>query len=270
MPRLLTASQMAAADRRTIEELGLPGIVLMENAGAGVVKVLRRELPDLAQRRVVVVAGLGNNGGDGFVIARHLLQAGVAVQVFLLGAAEHQQGDALINFRVFHNLGGVVRRVWKADDLATLPGALKHAGVVVDALFGTGLQRPVGGLFAEAIAMINRSGKPVLAVDLPSGVSADTGQILGVAVRADWTVTFAAEKIGHRTHPGAALCGKVACVPIGIPDAYLDIAEHAVALNLPDDLTIPARPVDGHKGRFGHLLILAGSRGKTGAALLTT
>ncbi|MBF0135763.1 MAG: NAD(P)H-hydrate dehydratase [Magnetococcales bacterium] len=270
MARLLTGTQMAAADRRTIEELGLPGIVLMENAGAGVVETIWRQVSDLAQRRVVVVAGLGNNGGDGFVVARRLLQSGVRVRVFLLGEGERLRGDALTNYRVFVGLGGQCQSVTGPDGLALLQGALAHAGVVVDALFGTGLQREITGLFAEVIQAINRSGKPVLAVDLPSGVAADDGRVLGVAVRADWTVTFAAEKIGHRTHPGAALCGKVILIPIGIPQTYLEIPEHRVGRNLPADLTIPGRDPDGHKGRFGHLLIFAGRRGKTGAAILAT
>ncbi|MBF0153164.1 MAG: NAD(P)H-hydrate dehydratase [Magnetococcales bacterium] len=261
---------MAAADRRTIDVLGLPGIVLMENAGAGVVETLRRQMPDLDRHRVVVVAGLGNNGGDGFVVARRLVQSGVAVRTFLLGEKERLRGDALTNHQVFTNLGGRCHQVTGTGDLPALQRALSHAGVVVDALFGTGLQREVSGLFAEVIAAINRCGKPVLAVDLPSGVSADDGRVLGVAVRADWTVTFAAEKIGHRTHPGAALCGAITLIPIGIPESYLEIPEHRVARNLPHDLDIPLRAPDGHKGRFGHLLILAGSRGKTGAAVLAT
>ncbi|MBF0175538.1 MAG: NAD(P)H-hydrate dehydratase [Magnetococcales bacterium] len=270
MTPLLTGAQMAAVDRRTIEELGLPGIVLMENAGAGVVETLRQHVPDLLQRRVVVVAGLGNNGGDGFVVARRLLQSGVAVQVFLLGEGDRLRGDALTNHRVYQGLQGACRQVTSSDDLPGLRHALSHAGVVVDALFGTGLQREITGLFAEVVTAINQSGKLVLAVDLPSGVAADDGRVLGVAVRAHWTVTFAAEKIGHRTHPGAALCGVITVVPIGIPERYLAHPGHRVARNRMTDLVIPARAPDGHKGRFGHVLILAGSRGKTGAAVLAT
>ncbi|MBF0624413.1 MAG: NAD(P)H-hydrate dehydratase [Magnetococcales bacterium] len=269
MAKLLTSRQMMAADRRTIDDLGLPGIVLMENAGAALTHTLLERMPGLRERRVVVVAGTGNNGGDGFVVARRLFQEGIRVRVFLLGHGESLKGDARTNHDVCRKLGVRIRELTDDSGLEGLRSALGHAAVVVDAVFGTGLQREVTGLFARVFDLINELGKPVLAVDLPSGVSADDGRILGSAVRATWTVTFAAEKIAHRTWPGAGYCGEVICHPIGIPQAYLDSAEHAVELNRPEGLEIPPRPGDGHKGRFGHLLILAGSLGKTGAAVLT-
>ncbi|MBF0182917.1 MAG: NAD(P)H-hydrate dehydratase [Magnetococcales bacterium] len=269
MAKLLTSAQMREADRRTIEELGLPGVVLMENAGAQVVKVLKQRLPDWRKVPILVLAGHGNNGGDGFVIARRLLQSGARVSVFLFGQCDRLQGDALTHFQVFEGCGGLVREVGIATDLQRFDQLLSHAGVVVDAVFGTGLTRPVEGVALQLFDKINRAAKPLLAVDMPSGVSADTGQILGIALQAQWTVTFAAEKIGHRTYPGAALCGEVIRVDIGIPARYLDIPEHGIARNLPDDLQVPQRHPDSHKGSFGHLLIWAGSLGKEGAAVLT-
>ncbi|MBF0461798.1 MAG: NAD(P)H-hydrate dehydratase [Magnetococcales bacterium] len=269
MAKLLDSGQMRAADRRTMEELGLPGVVLMENAGAGVVSLLQQRLPDWRKQTVLVLTGQGNNGGDGFVVARRLLQAGVAVSVFMLGRCDGLRGDALTHFRVFEGCGGLVRERSIAADWQQFDRLLEEADVVVDAVFGTGLTRPVEERMAHLFGLVNRSGKPVLAVDLPSGVSADTGQILGVALQARWTVTFAAEKIGHRTYPGAAWCGEVVVVPIGIPDRFIQIPEHAIARNLPADLAIPLRQADGHKGSFGHLLIWAGSVGKEGAAVLT-
>ena len=269
MAKLLNSAQMRTADRRTIDELGLPGVVLMENAGAHVSRHLKRCFPAWHNYPILILAGQGNNGGDGFVVARRLMQDGARVVVFLFGQCKNLQGDALCHFQVFKGVGGLVREIGISSDLQAFDMLLSHAGVVVDAVFGTGLTRPVEGVTAELFAKINRSGKPVVAVDLPSGVSADTGSILGVALQANWTVTFAAEKIGHRTYPGAALCGEVLLVGIGIPSMYIDIPEHVVARNLVGDLEIPQRNADAHKGTFGHLLVLAGSVGKEGAAVLT-
>lgn len=270
MAKLLTAAQMQEADRRTIEEVGLPGVVLMENAGAGVVTLLKQRLPDWSRQTILILVGTGNNGGDGFVVARRLLQEGVQISVFMLGACARLRGDALTHFRAFENSGGLVREMAIVGDLQQFDALLGQADLVVDAVFGTGLTRPVEGEIAQLFDKINRADKPVLAVDLPSGISADTGQILGVALRARWTATFAAEKIGHRTHPGTQLCGEVVVLPIGIPPALIGIPEHKIARNTLADLTIPHRPLDGHKGTFGHLLIWAGSVGKEGAAALTT
>ncbi|OSM06875.1 NAD(P)H-hydrate dehydratase [Magnetofaba australis] len=271
MPPLLTAAQMSAADRKTIERIGLPGAVLMENAGAACVEILLARLPELAtgRGRVLILAGRGNNGGDGFVIARRLMQAGAGVTLWLFGELDHLRGDAALHAQVFVNLGGTVRTIADAADIEAGRGALSHATAVVDAVFGTGLQRPVSGIIASAFEQVIASGKPVLAVDIPSGVSADDGSILGTALPARWTVTFAAKKIGHVAHPGAALCGETTCAPIGIPDDLLTIAEHTVAENTLADLNPPARLQAGHKGSFGHLLIVGGSPGKAGAPALT-
>ncbi|MEO5377263.1 MAG: NAD(P)H-hydrate dehydratase [Magnetococcus sp. DMHC-6] len=270
MARLLTSAWMQEADRRTIEELGIPGVVLMENAGAGVVEILWHKIPKLTQKRVLILAGRGNNGGDGFVIARRLLQAGVNVQVLLFAQSAQIRGDALIHQRVFTNLGGPLHEITTSDSIPKLIDALRHTDIVIDAIFGTGLSKPITGLLAEAFTLVNQAKKPLLAVDIPSGVSADSGHILGCALQANWTVTFAAEKIGHRQYPGAQMCGEMILVPIGIPCHYIERSEHWVLRNLPDDLVIPPTPTDAHKGTFGHLLIVAGGTGKAGAALLTT
>lgn len=269
MGKLLTSMQMGQADRRTIEELGLPGVVLMENAGAGVCEVLKQRFADWQKSVILILAGGGNNGGDGFVIARRLFQEGGRVVVLLLARESQLTGDALTHFQVYKKLGGNVRRGRERSDLDSFDTLLGHTGLVVDAVFGTGLQRPVEGLIAEIFRKINHSGKPVLAVDLPSGVSADNGHVLGEALRATWTVTFATEKMGHRTYPGAGLCGEVLVVPIGIPSEYIHVPEHTVSRNLPQDLLLDVRIPDGHKGTFGHLMVLAGSVGKEGAAALT-
>ncbi|MBF0455143.1 MAG: NAD(P)H-hydrate dehydratase [Magnetococcales bacterium] len=267
--KLLRSDQMWQADRRTIEEIGLPGAVLMENAGAGVARLLKRRFPDWQTRRTLVLAGTGNNGGDGFVVARRLLMSGAQVRLLLFGRTTLLKGDALLQYRVFTNLGGTTHEITQPQDLTLFSATLAHSGVVVDALFGTGLHRPIEGVTAQAIDLVNRSGRPVMAVDIPSGICADSGTLLGTAIKASWTVTFAAEKIGHRLYPGAALCGEIITIPIGIPPAFIHDAKHQTARNLTTDLIIPPRPADGHKGRFGHLLIVAGSIGKEGAATLT-
>ncbi|MGN7611881.1 NAD(P)H-hydrate epimerase, partial [Magnetococcales bacterium HHB-1] len=200
MKKLLTSRQMQEADRKTIEELGLPGIVLMENAGVGVVQLIKQEIDDWASRHYLILAGRGNNGGDGFVIARRLLLAGASVKVLLLGEGQSLRGDAKINYTVFINASGHVIEVLTLDDLEQAWDTLypSEESVVVDAVFGTGLQRPVEGIFAEVFTRINQSRSPVVAVDIPSGVDSDSGKILGTALKADFTVTFAAEKVGHR------------------------------------------------------------------------
>ncbi|MBF0628083.1 MAG: NAD(P)H-hydrate dehydratase [Magnetococcales bacterium] len=269
MSRLLTSAQMREADRRTIEELGVPGCVLMENAGAAATERLQARLPEWRTRMVLILAGSGNNGGDGFVMARRLLQAGGQVTVVLLGRGESLRGDARIHYLVWVRSGGLVRELLALEHVfSVLHPLLTQCAVVVDAIFGTGLTRPVEGVAAEVIHRVVASGKPVLAVDLPSGVCADTGRILGCALPARWTVTFAAEKLGHRLYPGAGLCGELLVAPIGIPDEFLTIPEHRVGLNLPTDLVIPKRSPEAHKGNFGRLLIVAGSLGMEGAAIL--
>ena len=261
---------MREVDRRTIEEVGLPGVVLMENAGAGVTQHLKRRFPAWRHRPILIVAGPGNNGGDGFVVARRLKQSGARVSVFLLGACGAVRGDALRHLNVFQKIGGDIQALDARTPLTHFSTQLAQAGMVVDAVFGTGLTRSVTGLAATLFKMINDAGKPVLAVDIPSGVSADSGQLLGIALQASWTVTFAAEKRGHRLYPGAALCGEeVACIDIGIPASFVDQPEHAVARNRIEDIIAPPRPLDAHKGSCGHLLILAGALGKEGAAVLT-
>jgi NAD(P)H-hydrate epimerase len=274
MSRLLTSAQMREVDRRTIEEVGLPGSILMENAGNAAVSVLLdRATETQLARPVLVLAGPGNNGGDGFVVARRLLEIGKPVHVLLLGTLDRLRGDARLHAAVWVRVGGTVQEMGTASTLAAVtPGVLHHiahAGVIVDALFGTGLTRPIDGMAAELITRVNGSGKPVLAIDLPSGVDADRGTLPGAAIRATWTVTFAAEKIGHRQYPGAGCCGEIVVRPIGIPRHLLDVPEHAVALNQPLSDPVAPRPMDTHKGATGHLVLLAGSApGTAGAAVL--
>ncbi len=267
--RVLTARQMRDLDRQTIERIGLPGLVLMENAGRGCAGRILEAWPGLAGP-VLILCGKGNNGGDGFVVARCLLQAGLEVRVVLLAAREQVGGDAATNLAVWERLG---QPVACCGDETALTSFLQRQSpeLVVDALLGTGLSSEVRGLYRCAIDWINQVPCPVVAVDIPSGVDADNGRVLGCAVRADMTVTFAAAKLGHLLPPGADCCGRLDIVDIGIPaglepdppDRFLwTRREQAQAL-------VPERPRRGHKGTFGHLLVVAGSRGKSGAACLS-
>jgi NAD(P)H-hydrate epimerase len=269
--QLVTAAQMQAMDRAAIADFGLPGRVLMENAGRGVVQALLQTWGEPAATPIGIAAGRGNNGGDGFVVARYLAQRGHAVVVFLLSVRDRVGGDAAANLALLDPLGVPVRQVPDAAAFARHEAEMRHCRFWVDAIFGTGLNAEVGGVQAAMIDLINAAGRPVLAVDIASGLEADTGRVLGRAVRADLTVTFARAKIGHWMHPGAALTGRLFVADIGIPGPVAG-AVHAPQHLIDADLArrdLPVRPADAHKGTTGHLLVAAGSTGKIGAAVMT-
>jgi NAD(P)H-hydrate epimerase len=261
---LVSAAHMQALDRHTIETLGIPGDLLMESAGRAVADaVLAVRAGDAP---VLVVCGAGNNGGDGLVAARHLHQLGVPVRVALLGDAARLRGDAAANARRARAVGLIFEgERWRAP----------AAGVIVDAIFGTGLARDVSGVPAASIRRIDaaREAHPgavqVVAVDLPSGLCADTGQVRGVAVRADVTVTLGLPKLGLALEPGRSHAGRVQVARIGIGDEAPGVAPGAcVWTRAGAARRLPPRPAAGHKGTFGHALVVAGSEGKTGAAAL--
>ncbi len=267
--KLVTAAEMRQLDRRAIQEVGIPSLVLMENAGRSTYQILRREFPD-PDGEVAVLAGRGNNGGDGFVVARYLAAAGEAVAVFLLGSKDQVRGDARVNLDILAHLGLEVVEVTEEAQLNPVVHRLAKAGLIVDALLGTGLDKPVTGLMADLIERVNHLRPPVLAVDIPTGLSADTGEVLGVAVAAEVTVTYGWPKIGQILPPGRDYVGRLWRVDISIPpdlarEAPMELAEAGEMREL-----VPARPFGSHKGSFGHLLVLAGSEGKTGAAALTS
>jgi len=266
---IVTAAQMRELDRRTIAA-GTPGWTLMQRAGQGATRALLAALPRLRRRRVVVVCGKGNNGGDGFVIARELKKAGVAAEVFLLAREAQVKGDAALALRSWRRARGRVAEIVAADDLGALQERLAGAACVVDAILGTGLSAEVTGLLADAIALINACGVPVFAVDLPSGLDSDRGVPLGIAVEAEFTATFGLAKIGQVLEPGVRHCGKLDVVDIGLDAAAIEaIAPPALLLD-PGEVAelVPRRPAETHKGDCGHVLVIAGSRGKSGAAVL--
>lgn len=267
--KLLTAAEMRELDRRAIAEVGIPSLVLMENAGRSTYQVLRREFPELSGE-VAVLAGRGNNGGDGFVVARCLANAGTPVAVFLLGRRDQVGGDARVNLEILAHQGLEVVEVLEESHLQAALHRLARASLIVDALLGTGLNSPVTGLLASLISQVNHLKRQVLAVDLPSGLSADTGEALGVAVRAEVTVTCGWPKIGLVMASGRDYVGRLWQADLGMPpdlarEALLSLAEARELRAL-----LPSRPWDSHKGTFGHLLVLAGSEGKTGAAALAS
>ena len=261
---LVDAQTMRALDRHTIDDLGVSGELLMESAGRVSAEIVVEHLGSQALgTEVLVVCGAGNNGGDGLVVARHLAQAGVSVRVCLAKAPTALAGEAA------NNLDRV--RALKIP-VEGLPVRIPKAGVVVDALLGTGLARPLEGEMAALVKQINSARSErllVVAIDLPTGLDADTGAILGAAVECDITVAISLPKIGLALEPGRSLAGEVRVARVGIADAApgveLDVEmwSHAAVA-----AALPSRPVEGHKGSFGHVLVIAGSVGKTGAAAL--
>ncbi|MBI4611928.1 MAG: NAD(P)H-hydrate dehydratase [Candidatus Rokubacteria bacterium] len=266
---VFTAAEMRALDQRAMTRLGIPGIRLMENAGRGATRAILAHFGSQKGKRVVVCCGKGNNGGDGFVVARGLKAAGARVSVFLVARAGDVRGDSAAMLAAYRRARGAIEEVTRESDLRALNTALASAHLVVDGLLGTGLTGPATGLVAAVIEAINTSGKPVVALDLPSGLASDHGRLLGPAVRAVLTTTFAGWKRGLLLHPGAARAGQVRLVDIGIPDAA---TREGIGVFLLESADIaphfPPRPPDAHKGTFGHLLVVAGSVGKTGAAAL--
>jgi ADP-dependent NAD(P)H-hydrate dehydratase / NAD(P)H-hydrate epimerase len=267
---VFTADEMRRVDQRAIRELGLPGDTLMENAGRGAAAVIQAALPDLGLprrgARVAIVCGKGGNGGDGFVVARWLRRAGHRIQVFLLTPRDEVRGDAALKLREMERRGV---RAHVVEDPATLADALSAAQLVVDAILGTGARGLPAPPIAAAIEQVNASGRPVVSLDIPSGLSADALPAEGPAVRAVLTATFAGLKRGLVSGAGVASAGRVIVVDIGVPAAEVQRGVSTFVLEA-DDVRchFPPRARDTHKGSYGHLLVVAGSVGKTGAAAL--
>src|SRR5262245_38697753 len=223
----LTRDAVRALDRRAIEEYGIPSIVLMENAGRACAEEAPCLLPADARGTVLVLCGPGNNGGDGLVIARTLANRGVAAEVLFVGPRERLEAgspDVRTNLALWRGLGREVDVLESTPDARSLAARLAASSLVVDALFGTGLTRPLAQPYPSVIRALDASRRPVLAVDVPSGLDADTGEVLGAAVRADVTVTFVAAKPGFTRGSGPELCGRVVVAEIGIPRAWIEAA----------------------------------------------
>jgi NAD(P)H-hydrate epimerase len=270
--RILDARQMREADRRTIEDVGIPSLVLMENAGRQVVAALEATHAELMGGHIAVLCGCGNNGGDGFVIARTLLQRGVDLSVFLLGRVSDVRGDARVNLEILGRLGVTVVEIADSQAWELHASEIDDATLIIDAVLGTGLSSPVSGLLETIIADINASSTPVVAVDLPSGLSADSHDPIGPCIDASMTVTLGALKLPLVLPLAECHAGDVVIADIGIPESVIDDLDGPRVELLTREamraLVVP-RTADSHKGDFGHVLVIGGSTGKTGAAHLT-
>jgi hydroxyethylthiazole kinase-like uncharacterized protein yjeF len=267
--KLVTSKQMQDLDAAAINQYNIPGIELMENAGRSTVDAIVARFGSPAGKRVTIFVGPGNNGGDGLVIARLLHLQGGCPEVYMLVAGDTLKGDAKTNFELLAQLPVPVHYLLNHDTISTIKDPLAKSWLVVDSLFGTGLTRDIVGRFAKAIKAINDANCPVVAVDIPSGLCSDTGKPLGSCVCADLTMTFGLAKIGQVSYPGKSYVGELVIADIGIPSAAVHQLDTGYEL-LDGSVNsfLPLRNSNAHKGTFGHLLIVAGSIGKTGAAML--
>ncbi len=255
-------AEMRAMDRAALEKFSIPEVILMENAGFAACSVLARET-EMRGKKCTVLCGPGNNGGDGLVVARLLHARGAQVQVFLAGQEGKFTGAAQANLAIAKRLPLEIKEVRSAADLKL---TLRHSHLLVDALLGTGLSREVTGLYGELIALMNESGRTILSLDIPSGINGDTGEVMGTAIRADYTVTFGLPKIGNILYPGFGHCGRLFVSPISFPPRLYADANLKIQLN--DHLALPARPAEAHKGSLGKVLVIAGAANYYGAPYL--
>ncbi|MDE0681268.1 MAG: NAD(P)H-hydrate dehydratase [Candidatus Poribacteria bacterium] len=264
--KVVTAAEMRQIDQDTIEGIGIPGIVLMETAGSAIVRAIEQHYP--TYQRIGIFVGKGNNGGDGLVIARQLVHAGRDVHLFPVSPADSFTGEAEINLQIAKRLGLQI----EFYGTGTVPTTLASCELFVDAIFGTGLRGTVREPIATVINAINSLDTPILSVDLPSGLDADTGNPLGICVRADRTVTIGLPKRGLLVHPGAEFAGKLEIVDIGFPEQVIDAQGIKVNWTTTTQALqwVPPRPPASHKGTYGRVLVVAGSTGMTGAAALAS
>jgi hydroxyethylthiazole kinase-like uncharacterized protein yjeF len=273
--KILTVAESREVDRLTTERHGVPSLTLMENAGKSVVAHIKQRFAKLGRRRIVILCGKGNNGGDGFVVARHLLEMGARSTVYLFADPAQVGGDAAVNLKRWQDAARELRIVRDANEWQAAKTSIASADIIVDALLGIGVRGLVEGLLREVIEEVNRR-KPegaVVAVDIPSGLSADTGEAQGVAVVANYTVTFTAPKIGFFLRSAAQHVGQLIVRDIGSPYELIEeVGKSHLRWLEPRELAqyeIP-RSSEGHKGDYGHALIVAGSVGKSGAAVLSS
>ena len=271
--KVATAAEMRAIDAKTMEEYGLPGLVLMENAGFQVARRVQELIGGAQGKGISIFAGKGNNGGDGFVAARHLHNQGGRIKVFIVGGTKADiVGDARINLDVITAMGLEILEIRSGRDWDKAGVTLKFTDCIIDALLGTGFYGEPRTEFVQAFQLINQAGKPVVAIDIASGVEADTGQVRSAAVKATETVVLGLYKPGNLLYPGAEYAGNTRVADIGIPLELLTCS--SIKQNIITKEYIrrikPVRPPDAHKGTAGRVLVVAGSRGMTGAAALTS
>lgn len=259
--KILTREEVRIIDSRSIKEFGISGLILMENAGRAVANVVLQHYPECQD--IAIICGTGNNGGDGFVIARHLLSANRNVTTYLIGKRAKYMADAKTNLNSLEKSDG------KVIELNEKTSAIKKADLYIDSIFGTGLDRNVEGFHKKAINFLNSQNKPVISVDIPSGLDSDSGRPLGAAVNADSTVTFIKPKRGMCIHPGVELTGKLFVADLTTPKILEDEIKTELLTFSDCGKLLKKRHQNSHKGTHGHLFILAGSTGKSGAAILS-
>ncbi len=265
--KLATAREIANIDRRAIREFGIPGPVLMENAASAIASEMERFFDGLDGVKVGILCGKGNNGGDGLALARRLRVRGVPVRVALLASFADLRGEAKLNLAILRKTD--VEVLPKASTRA-IAGVVEWSDILVDALLGVGLSSPLTGAYAFSAELMNAAGRPVVSVDIPTGINAETGEVMGTAVRADLTVTMILPKRGLLLHPGAAHTGLVRVADLGVPPEAVE--KERIAVGILDRAAVRGaldeRRRDAHKGDYGHCLVVAGSLGKAGAAVM--
>lgn len=271
--KIVTAAQMKSLDQQATVVYKIPSLLLMENAARGLVDQIEAVYGAGRGKQITIVAGRGNNGGDGLAAARHLKMRGAEVVIYLLSPIDRISGDARVSLDIWRATDGALF-VEGGFSLPHLVEDLSESDLVIDALLGTGLSHPVTGVYADVIGLINEHGergRTIVSVDIPSGISADTGETLGVAVKADLTLTMALPKWGHFLQSGLEHRGDLAVIDIGIPPALITQMEIKANLVTPGSLknVLPVRLKGLHKGTMGHLQVIAGSLGKRGASQMT-
>jgi len=273
--RVVSAGQMRSIDSKVINSFGIPGIVLMENAALAVVREIKNilipeEKKSLRGQKAVILVGKGNNGGDGLAVARHLSVLGMEVNVFFFANPGDLGGDAKLNFDVFQKMGGKIVLVEDEKQIRLFKLALMQSQVAVDALYGTGFKGDIPEVMVSFIDELNKAELPVVCVDIPSGLEADTGKVHRIAVRGDMTVTFGLAKLGHFLGEGPMYTGRLAIDQISIPEQIIN-EEKIFAYLLTDEVIkplIPVRHSQGHKGTHGRAVLIGGSVGMSGAIML--
>lgn len=270
--KVLTGEEMRGVDRTAIQDLGIPGPVLMENAGVQVVKAIQENLGSIRDKHIAIFIGRGNNGGDGFVVARHIDNLGGHARIYLLSHPDTIEGDAKVNLDIISKMNIEIIPVYDEESIDQIEQELLGFDIIIDAILGTGIKGTVKGHFAAVIEVINKTPRFVIAVDIPSGLSTDTGQICGCCIHAQKTVTFARPKLGLLLYPGVDYVGELIIADIGIPPAIEENDQFKTSLITPKMLSpqLEKRTGDTHKGTYGKAFILAGSPGFTGAAALAS
>lgn len=270
--RILNNSEMKELDKKAMEEYKIPGIVLMENAGIAVVDEVVSSIKAKDRKDVAIFCGIGNNGGDGLVVARYLINREISVDTYIVGNPNLYKGDAKINYEILLSMEASLYTLEKERDLSELDGVINKYSIIVDGIFGTGLHRPIEGIAKKVIDIINNSEKEIISIDIPSGINGDNGQVYGTAVKANKTVTFQLPKIGNILYPGQSYCGELLIKSIGIPKKAVENIEERVCLITEDRVkrNLTKRYGDTHKGTYGKALIIGGSTGMTGAVILAS